>query len=396
MSGPTTLTTDRAALAALLSLPALGPARLRSLLDRFETPERAWEAVRRGRVLDVDLRTTKVHELADRWRRAAGTRSVDDVLGAHRAAGVDILVPGDPDWPPALLVDPEPPEVLFVRGDPALLQGLSVAVIGTRRCTAAGAAIARAMGRDLAGAGVPVVSGLAAGIDGAAHRGLLEGGGRPIGVVATGLDVVYPKRHVDLWASVGEHGVLVSEAALGVTAERWRFPSRNRLIAAFAVAVVVVESPASGGSITTVDAAVERGTPVLAVPGSVLSPQSAGTNQLLFDGCAMVRGAADVLGELGTALPPASGASDRGPDGAAQPELPFAGRELVADDPLADRVLDALSPSPTGIDAVVELTGASLTQVTTALARLEGAGLVQREGAGYRRSAPPPGEPTVR
>ena len=396
MTGSATLTTQRAALAALLSLPALGPARLRSLLDRFDEPERAWDAVRRGQVLDVDLRTTKARELADRWRRAADTRSLDRVLDDHRAAGVQILVPGDAEWPAVLLIDPEPPEVLFVRGDPARLQGLSVAVVGTRRCTAAGAAIARAMGRDLAVAGVPVVSGLAAGIDGAAHRGVLEGGGRPVGVVATGLDVVYPKRHHELWSTVGERGVLVSEAALGVTAERWRFPSRNRLIAAFAAAVVVVESPATGGSITTVDAAVERDTPVLAVPGSVLSPQSTGTNQLLFDGCAMVRNAGDVLGELGTAVPLAAGTPDGAPGGAAPPELPFAGGQGVADDPLAGRVLDALSPSPTGIDAVVELTGASLTQVTTALARLEGAGLVQRDGAGYRRSAPPPGEPTVR
>lgn len=380
MTGDRLPTGERAALVALVSLPSLGPTRLRALLDRFGAPTAAWEAVRRGRLDDVPLRRrTRRHELVDQWRRAAGTIEPEDLLARHRAAGIEVLAPGDAGWPTVLADDPEPPELLFVRGDPSLLEEVSVAVVGTRRCTAAGASIARAMGGGLAAAGVPVVSGLAFGIDGAAHRGVLESGGRPVGVVATGLDVVYPRGHTELWAAVGDTGVLVSEYALGVGAERWRFPARNRLIASFAVAVVVVESPVAGGSMSTVESAHRRNTTVLAVPGSVLAPQSAGTNQLLFDGAGMVRDAADVLGELGTAVPVP-------PDGQARliGDVP----DTVTGDPYLRRVLDALSPTGTGIEAIASVSGGSVVEVTTALARLEAAGAARRSGAGYCRVLP--------
>lgn len=380
MTGDRLPAAQRAALVALVSLPSLGPARLRALLDRFGAPADAWAAVRRGRLDDVPLRRrTHRDELVERWRRTAGATDPAELLARHRAAGIEVLAPGDSGWPTALAEDPEPPELLFVRGDPCLLEEVSVAVVGTRRCTAAGASIARSMGGGLAAAGVPVVSGLAFGIDGAAHRGALEVEGRPVGVVATGLDVVYPRGHTELWAAVGDAGVLVSECALGVGAERWRFPARNRLIAAFARAVVVVESPVAGGSISTVDSAHERDTTVLAVPGSVLSPQSAGTNQLLFDGAGMVRDAADVLGELGSAVPVPPGEQAR---------LLWDAPDTVTDDPYLRRVLDTLSPTGTGIEAVADVIGGSVVEVTTALARLEAAGAARRAGAGYCRVIP--------
>lgn len=375
MSGAPLPPGQRSALAALLSLPALGPARLRALLDRFGEPAAAWDAVRSGRLHDVPLRGAGDREqLVARWRAAAAADPPAEALARHRRAGVTVLAPGDPDWPRALTEDPEPPAALFVRGDPSLLDALSVAVVGTRRCTAAGASVARTLGADLAAAGIRVVSGLAVGIDGAAHRGALHAGGRPIGVVATGLDVVYPRRHRELWDAVATEGVLASEAALGVTVERWRFPSRNRLIAAFATVVVVVESPSRGGSLSTVDAAADRHTPVLAVPGSVLSEQSRGTNQLLFDGAGMARDAADILGELGTAAPVALGGQARLP--------------LDAGDPFLTRVLAVLSPTATSLEAIAAAVDGSLVDVTTALARLEASGAARRSGPGYRRVVP--------
>lgn len=247
-------------LVALLSLRDLGPFRLRSLLDAFGEPEQAWEAVARGRVGDTPLRVAadKRTDLLTGWRSGAAEVDVASILPAHRAAGIEILDPTHPDWPETFVIDPEPPPVLFARGDPALLSSTSVAIVGTRRCTAAGTATARELGEGLSASGIGVVSGLALGIDGAAHRGALRGGGPVVGVVATGLDVVYPRRHRDLWSEVAVDGVLVSEAPLGTKAERWRFPARNRLIAALSRFVVVVESKRTGGSMLTVDSAVER------------------------------------------------------------------------------------------------------------------------------------------
>ena len=161
------------------------------------------------------------------WRDVGGDPRVDPerVLAAHREAGVEVLLLDDPGYPERLRSDPEPPALLFVRGDMQAIDSTSVAIVGTRRCTGSGAGVARELGRDLTEAGVAIVSGLALGIDGAAHRGVLDAGGAPVGVVGSGLDVVYPSRHRDLWDKVTTEGVLLGEAALGVRPAAWRFPA---------------------------------------------------------------------------------------------------------------------------------------------------------------------------
>src|SRR5690606_670101 len=260
--------------AALARLPGMGPRRLAALLAEA-APDEAWRRVRAGRGLDgPGLRRalgTRAGELVARWRAAAaGLEPVGEGVGGGGAAGAG-LVPaaewrrlagagvgaadhGGRDYPPALAGDVEPPAVLFRRGDPAVLTGLRVAIVGTRRCSSTGAAVATELGRDLAAAGVAVVSGLASGIDAAAHRGALAAGGAPpIGVVGSGLDTVYPRGQERLWRDVAAAGVLLSEAPLGGAPERWRFPARNRVIAALADVVVVVESHRRGGSLHTVD-----------------------------------------------------------------------------------------------------------------------------------------------
>lgn len=363
-------------LVALLSLRDLGPFRLRSLLDAFGEPEQAWEAVARGRVGDTPLRVAadKRTDLLTGWRSGAAEVDVASILPAHRAAGIEILDPTHPDWPETFVIDPEPPPVLFARGDPALLSSTSVAIVGTRRCTAAGTATARELGEDLSASGIGVVSGLALGIDGAAHRGALRGGGPVVGVVATGLDVVYPRRHRDLWSEVAVDGVLVSEAPLGTKAERWRFPARNRLIAALSRFVVVVESKRTGGSMLTVDSAVERGVEVGAVPGPVRAPMSAGPNQLLSEGCTVVRDATDVVVALGlsTGPPAPHDRCDRGNDAA--------GGEALSDDPV-DR---AIGWTPTSLDDLVALSGQSFAVVAARLTELELTGAVERQADGYQ------------
>lgn len=371
---------ERAALAALLGLPGMGPARMSAVVDRAGCPVDAWDLVRRGDLAGVDLRIVQRRaELVDGWVKEARRLDPADVLVRHRAAGIDVLIPEDPAWPRAFAVDPEPPLVLFVRGDAALLDQPGVAVVGTRRCTAGGAQIAGRFGAGLADAGLTVISGLALGVDGAAHRGALGAGGRPVGVVGSGLDVVYPARHRRLWADVADRGVLVGEAPLGAAPERWRFPARNRIIAALSLAVVVVESGARGGSMTTAEEAAARDVPVLAVPGSVLAEQSVGTNQLIFDGSFMARDVADVLAALGVHVPVAPPRLfDDAPPG-----VP------AADGAAVGAVAAVLSAVPATVEQVASAADVSVTDAVTALARLEAAGRVRRVPGGYERTAVP-------
>ncbi len=360
-------------LIALLGLPKLGPRRLRRLLTAFGEPGAAWAAVAAGRLDGVPLygKANDRSTLVESWQATARRVAVDDLVPAHTRRGIALLGPDDPDWPAAFAEDPEPPLLVFVQGDPALLSAPAVAIVGTRRCTAAGAATARELGHDLADAGVGTVSGLALGIDGAAHRGCLAGGGPALGVVATGLDVVYPRKHAGLWDQIATDGVLVSEAPLGTPGERWRFPARNRLIAALSLVVVVVESRRRGGSMLTVESAIERDVEVLAVPGPVRSGASDGPNQLLAEGCSVVRDATDVLVALGTRVPWTQPALAFGADGADGADL---------DDPVAR----AVSWPATSLDAIVAATGLPFTEVATRLTALELAGVIERVADGYQ------------
>ena len=199
--------------------------------------------------------------------------------------GIDAVTARDPEFPAVLRHDPQPPAVLFVRGDLAALDARRVGIVGTRNATQTGRDIAFELGTALAEAGVAVVSGLAKGIDGAAHRGVLGvDGGRPVAVVGNGPDAPYPRVHAALWAEVCARGVLLSEWPPGTAPEPFRFPLRNRILAALSEVLVVVESRERGGSLITAQAAIERSVDVMAVPGSVRNRAAAGTNQLLRDG----------------------------------------------------------------------------------------------------------------
>lgn len=288
---------DEAFAAALTCIPGLGFRRIAALLRRH-TPVEAWDVVtgRRpaGGAIGVLASDAAV---AARWRETATPALLELVWRRCRAGGIDVLHLGGSGHP-AVLDGPEPAPVLFVRGDRQLFHdGRRVAIVGTRNATAAGKEAARRIAAGLADAGVHVVSGLARGIDGWAHRAVVDWGGpgRPIGVVASGPDVVYPREHRELWARVATDGLLVSEAPPGTAPESWRFPMRNRIIAALAEVVVVVESRERGGSLITSTAASDRGIPVMAVPGGVNCPAAAGTNELLRTGAAPVLDASDVL-----------------------------------------------------------------------------------------------------
>lgn len=281
---------DRVLAAALTGLPEMTPLRLAGLLDGY-TPGDAWDAVRDG---------SHPGDPRHRFTASARATDVEEVREQYARTGVEILLPDRPGYPSALVGDPGAPAVLFALGDPSVIEERPrVAIVGTRSPTPYGLNVASDIAADLADAGVVVVSGLALGIDGAAHAGVVRSGGAtaapPAAVVGTGLDTPYPHQNRGLWAEVVSTGVVFSEAALGTPPIPRVFPARNRIIAALSDVVVVVESHYKGGSTYTVEAAARRSIPVCAVPGSVRSRPSDGTNQLLVDGCAPVRDATDVL-----------------------------------------------------------------------------------------------------
>ncbi|MDQ2827267.1 MAG: DNA-protecting protein DprA, partial [Actinomycetota bacterium] len=311
--------------------------------------------------------------LADLWRVAARPVTVADLWGRYARVGVAVALPGGHGFPPELACDPDPPAILFSRGRPSALDGRRVAIVGARRCSRYGREVAYELGRDLAEAGVRVVSGLALGVDGAAHAGALSvDRAPPVAVVGSGLDVVYPAAHGGLWRQVGRSGLLLSEAPLGARPEPWRFPARNRIIAALAEVVVVVESSEKGGSRHTVEAAEARDRQVMAVPGSVRSAVSAYPNSLLADGCAPARDALDVLVALGLSsagtLSAASHAERR-----PEPGLEAAG------------VLEAMGWEPATFDDLCARTERGPGQVSVALAGLQSSGWVAERAGWWER-----------
>jgi DNA processing protein len=359
---------DEAFVVALARLPKVGPARLRSLLERYE-PEEAWSHVRCGSVDPVVVvnpgRAGPAAIIAG-WKRAAETLDPLAYWRAHIEADIGVVVLGSETFPSVFAEDDDPPAVLFWKGDIDHLAGTRVGIVGTRKATRYGTDVANSMARDLSEAGIAVVSGLALGIDGAAHSGaVMAGGAPPIAVVGCGLDRVYPREHRALWRRVAEVGVVISEYPLGAPAAAWQFPARNRLIAALCDVLVVVESQCTGGALGTAVEAARRSRPVLAVPGPVTAPSSAGTNQLLFDGCSPARDATDVLLALGREPAARRRASEH--------------RILPTGD--AASVLEQLPWHAVSVEHVVISTSLSLGTVALALEALECDGwITQRAG----------------
>lgn len=356
---------ELAARLVILSLGKVGPARSRWLLSATSGVD-AVEALR-CRALPVSADDPPVgvsQTLVERWFADVGRVDGAELLDRHRQAGQELLVPEDPRWPFA--EDPEPPVVLFATGDvDALRHGPKVGLVGTRRCTSVGRRVADGFGLEVTEGGASVVSGLALGIDGAAHLGALSasGGPKPIAVVATGLDHIYPASNAPIWEALVSDGLLLSEAPLGTAPERWRFPARNRLIAGLIDVLVVVESHSRGGALLTVDEAATRDVPVVAVPGSVASAASAGTNDLLVEGCQPVRSAADVLGLLDLSTATAA---------PVQQQLHLASE--------ADRLMAEVGAGAVHIDTLVAAIGQPVAEVLALVRDLQIAGRVTLGG----------------
>jgi DNA processing protein len=274
-----------------------------------------------------------------------------------------VIVLRSRDLPPLLRAIHDPPPTLYLRGggEPELLSRTAVAVVGARACSPYGAQVARMLGRELARSGVVVVSGLARGIDGEAHLGALEASGDTVAVLGCGIDRDYPAAHAGLAREIAKESLLVSEYEAGVEPAPWRFPARNRLIAGFCVATVVVEARERSGALITADFALEEGREVFAVPGEITSALSAGTNALLRLGATPLTATADVLESLGISPPEAS-------------------RAQVGQ--MAASLLERL---PASVDELVRASGLPVGKVAAALAELELAQLAA-EGEGIYRT----------
>ncbi len=297
-------------------------------------------------------------------RSGSARREAEAEARRAEALGVRVVGRDEADYPGWLRRIYAPPPVLWVRGVLVAGEGdLAVAVVGSRAATGLGLAFARALARDLASAGVAVVSGLARGIDTAAHRGALDARGRTIAVLGSGLDQLYPAENAALARAIETDGAVVSEFALGAAPWKGNFPRRNRVIAGWARATVVVEAGARSGALSTARAALDEGREVMAVPGHPSQPAAEGANALLRDGAALVRGAGDVLAELGLAAP---GDPARVP---------------------SDGVLATLAPGvPVGIDEIQARSGLALPALLARLAELElGQAVVRLPGALFVR-----------
>jgi DNA processing protein len=361
---------DKTGLVGLAALPSMGPRRLQQIL-RHHSAGAAFELLASGARLAPEVETDRLRQLFAALRRQAADTDPARVVARCGELAISILARTDPGYPEALAIDPDPPEVLFVIGRLDTLSARRVAIVGTRNATAAGRATASELGAGLAEQGVAVVSGLARGIDGAAHRGVRSAGGRAVAAVGNGLDRPYPKQNTDIWQWVAGHGVVMSEWPPGTPPDAWRFPYRNRLIAALCEVLVVVESRASGGSLITARLADDRGATVMAVPGSTRSRASEGTNKLISEGAELVASVDDVMVALGLDhsryLPP---------------------KPSEVGDALQQAVMALCVEAPSTVDTVAMRLGVTVIEAAVALAQLEEAGVIVDTDGWYEPTAP--------
>lgn len=359
---------ERLAWLRLIRTENVGPITFRDLLRHFDNATAALEALPR---------------LAGRAGSAARVCTMADAereMAAAARQGIALIALPDPAYPRWLATLDDAPPILAVRGNPAVLDRPSIAIVGSRNASAVGRKFAMQIAAGLGDAGFVVVSGLARGIDAAAHMAALAGG--TIAVFAGGLDRPYPPENVPLAESiVANGGALVSEMPLGWEARARDFPRRNRLVSGLTVATVVVEAALRSGSLITARRAAEQGRLVFAVPGSPLDPRAAGANQLIKDGAMILTDVADVIAEVGPMIAPER----------PRPPLPIRDSGGPIDAPEAAdetdhaRIVEALGPSPVAIDDLIRLTGAKPATVHLVLMELDLAGRLARH-AGARVS----------
>jgi DNA processing protein len=373
--GTVTMADERWAWVSLALVPEVaGNSRRYHDLLRLGPPADLFGASGRALAAEVGEETARGVTGFD-WRQAARQQAA-----AAARCGARLVLLGEPEYPASLRPIDLPPPFLLVRGEILREDGLAIAIVGSRRGTIYGLQTAEQLGADLGGRGVTVVSGLARGVDTAAHRGALDTGGRTLAVLGSGVDVVYPPENRGLAAEVVKAGALVSQFPMGTAPLPYHFPARNRVIAGLTLGTVVVEAAERSGALITARLAGELGREVYAVPGNVSAAGSQGTNSLIQDGAKLVQGWEDVVAEW-----------PREWRGALRPlpaRRPSAEPETEVADGLGEQaILALLGDEPVAVDAVVERSRLSSGQVSAGLMALELRGLVRRiAGQRYVRS----------
>ncbi|WP_414712799.1 DNA-processing protein DprA [Sphingomonas sp.] len=350
----------RAAKLQLLRTPHIGPITYRQLIARFGSATAALDALpmlaaRGGR----------------RDFRPADRRQVERELAAIAKLGARALFVDDPDYPALLRATESAPPMLTVRGHLELLDRPMIAIVGARNASAAACRFARGLAQQLAGEGATVVSGLARGIDTAAHVGALQGG--TVAIIASGIDIAYPPENAALQEKIASDGLLIAEQPPGTEPLARHFPSRNRIIAGLSLGTVVVEAAPKSGSLITARIAAELGREVMAVPGSPLDPRAQGCNLLIRDGATLIQTAADVLEQIR----PIDARAVAQPIGSYEP-----GPTDDASDTQREAVLDLLGATAVPVDEIIRLSGLPSAVVQTALLELELAGRLERHAGG--------------
>nr|VFK58199.1 MAG: DNA protecting protein DprA [Candidatus Kentron sp. TUN]VFK61114.1 MAG: DNA protecting protein DprA [Candidatus Kentron sp. TUN]VFK67145.1 MAG: DNA protecting protein DprA [Candidatus Kentron sp. TUN] len=360
---------------ALSRAPKLSNVRLRKLLSELPNPQS---------IFNADPARLMALGLSDETRQyinAPDWSVIEKDMGWMQQPSHHLLTLQDSGYPPRLLEITDPPPLLFVRGDPRILTYPQIAIVGSRNPTPTGQETAFAFAKELARLGFVITSGLATGIDGAAHRGAIAGGGRTIAVVGTGLDRVYPARHRELGLDVVKNGTCISEFPLGSPPLAAHFPQRNRIISGLSLGVLVVEATTHSGSLITARLAAEQGREVFAIPGSIHNPLSRGCHMLLRQGAKLVESASDILEEIGPQ------------------DMAFSSSEASAVEPGADTardfqldaeyklLLDNIGFEPTLIDVLVDRTGLTVGVISSMLLTLELDGYVaSAPGGRYLRT----------
>lgn len=352
-------------------VPGIGPKRLLLLAKAFGNLTNAWEANESQlRAAGLDEETTA------NLLQMQAKLDLDAEMSRVEQVGAHLLTPEDANYPALLKNMPDAPLTLYVRGRLTAQDDLALAVVGTRKATGYGKDAAAYFSRHLADEGVTIVSGLAHGIDAAAHRSALEAGGRTIAVLGCGIDRVYPPDHAELAKHIAQQGALVSEFALGVKPEARNFPRRNRIISGISLGVLIVEAPEQSGAMITATLAAEQGREVFAVPGSIFNMASAGTNRLIQDGAKLVITVEDILDELNIAR--------------RKVEARALTKQIApaesATGAYENAVLRFLSSDPLPVDELVLRSALPASELLGVLTLLELQGYVEADGRGnYRR-----------
>ena len=347
-------------------VPGVGPVTYRKLLNHFGTPEHVFSASLPLLQAVPGISARVAQAIAD----FAWTERIDNELQILSTPDIHLLTWDDAEYPARLKTIFDPPPVLYARGRLEDLQDVLIAIVGSRRATTYGRTVAEKLSRELVMKGVGIVSGLARGIDSAAHNGALKGGGKTVAVLGCGIDVIYPPENDRLYAEICEHGVLISEFPIHSKPERGNFPARNRIISGLSLGTVVVEAGLQSGALITADMALEQGRDVFAVPGNITSPSSRGTNRLLKQGAHVAERADDILHTLSIEISQQI---------ASQPNLPFtptASPPSLTDDEQC--IYDLLSTQPIHIDALTIQAQLPSGNVSAILMMLEMKGAIKQ------------------